>query len=274
MKATTAIGIAVALIGILAGAMIEGTNPAALINIPALLIITGGTMGATMASHSIERLKGGPKLAIRAFKGESADPGEIIRTMVALSEKARRNGLLALEEDVAQLDDAYTRKGLQLVVDGTDSDLVRSVMEAEIDAMAQRHNESAKIFRDASGFAPTIGILGTVMGLVAVLANLDEPSVLGPHIAGAFLATLYGVGSANVLFLPIANKLAQMSEHEQHHRTMVLEAVLSIQAGDNPRILSEKLESYLPPDERGRKKEAPAPAVAAAPEPEPAEEAA
>jgi chemotaxis protein MotA len=263
MKATTAIGMALALVGILAGAMIEGTNPMALFNIPALIIITGGTIGATMASHSIESVKGAPKLAIKAFKGESSNPGETITRMVALSEKARRNGLLALEEDVAQIPDAFTRKGLQLVVDGTDSDLVRSVMEAEVDAMSARHHEAGKFFRDASGFAPTIGILGTVMGLVAVLANLDEPAVLGPHIAGAFLATLYGVGSANVLFLPIANKLGQMSEHEAHQRTMVLDAVLSIQAGDNPRILAEKLQSYVAPSQRGTDKQTAGPGEAA-----------
>lgn len=252
MKAITAIGIFVAIGGIMAGALMEGTNPAGLINIPALLIIVGGTTGVTIASHDFSTVLAAPKLMIIAFKGGSGhSSGETIAEMVSLSEKARRNGLLALEEDVAAVPDGYTRKGLQLVVDGTDSDLVRSILEAEVDAMTRRHHDGAKIFKDASGFAPTIGILGTVMGLVNVLAHLNEPAVLGPHIAGAFLATLYGVGSANVVFLPISNKLKQLSEHESGHREMVMEAILSIQSGDNPRVLAEKLQSYVAPAARG-----------------------
>jgi len=205
----------------------------------------------TMASTSFQGFMTMPKLAIKAMKGEEFAAADTIEQMVGLSEKARRNGLLALEEDVAQIDDAYVRKGLQLVVDGTDSDLVRAILEQEIDAMAERHEAGARNYKSASGFAPTIGILGTVMGLVNVLSHLNEPAKLGPHIAGAFLATLYGVGSANVIFLPIANKLAEMSSEEINHRTMVLEAILSIQAGDNPRVLAEKLEAFVPPGQRG-----------------------
>ncbi len=268
MKANTGIGIGVAIVGIMLGALMEGTNPVALINIPALLIISGGTIGATIASTSFRGFMGAPKMLVIAMKGADHDAGHTIRAMVKLAEKARRNGLLALEEDVTAIEDAYTRKGLQLVVDGTDSDLVRSILEAEIDGMAQRHHHGAKIFKDASGFAPTIGILGTVMGLVVVLENLSEPAKLGPHIAGAFLATLYGVGSANIIFLPIANKLTELSAHELNHRTMVLEAILSIQAGDNPRVLAEKLEAFVPPADRGREDPAASrPEVAADAEP-------
>jgi chemotaxis protein MotA len=252
MKAITGIGIGVALGGIMMGALMEGTNPVTLINIPALMIIGGGTIGVTMASTSMGGFLTMPKLAIKALKGEHYDAGHTIQEMVSLSEKARRNGLLALEEDVNQIEDAYTRKGLQLVVDGTDSDLVRTILESEVEGMSQRHHHGALNFQAASGFAPTIGILGTVMGLVVVLSHLDEPSKLGPHIAGAFLATLYGVGSANIIFLPIANKLKAMSAEETNHRYMVLEAILSIQAGDNPRVLAEKLESFIAPAERGK----------------------
>jgi|1185.fasta_scaffold02448_4 chemotaxis protein MotA len=274
MKAITGIGIGVAIGGIMLGALMEGTNPIMLVNIPALLIIGGGTLGATMASTSFATFMSMPKLAITAAKGQDHDPSEAIHQMVELAEKARRNGLLALEEDVNKIDDAYTRKGLQLVVDGTDSDLVRSILESEIDGMAQRHHEGATPFKDASGFAPTIGVLGTVMGLVVVLGNLDEPAKLGPHIAGAFLATLYGVGSANLIFLPIANKLKAMSGEEANHRTMVLEAILSIQAGDNPRVLAEKLETFVPPAKRPSAAKADGKPVKAAAEPEPLREAA
>jgi chemotaxis protein MotA len=277
MKAITGIGIGVSIGGIMMGALMEGTNPASLINIPAFLIICGGTIGVTMASTSFATFKAMPKLAIKAMKGEDHDPSHTISQMVALAEKARRNGLLALEEDVNKIDDAYTRKGLQLVVDGTDSDLVRSILEGEIDGMAQRHHHGGLTYQSAAGFAPTIGILGTVMGLVVVLSHLSEPAKLGPHIAGAFLATLYGVGSANIVFLPIANKLKEMSSEEINHRSMVLEAILSIQAGDNPRVLAEKLETFVTPAKRGSGGGAQAPAVVAAlggDESEPLEEAA
>jgi chemotaxis protein MotA len=175
---------------------------------------------------------------------------------VKLSEKARRDGLLGLEEDVQQIEDDFTRKGLQLVVDGADSDLVRAVLQSETDGMSQRHRSNAQVFMQAGGFAPTLGILGTVLSLVHVLENLDNPSTLGHSIAGAFCATLYGVGVANIFFLPIANKLKALSATELQYREMLLEAILSIQAGDNPRMLAEKLETFLAPAERAAAAEA------------------
>jgi chemotaxis protein MotA len=175
--------------------------------------------------------------------------------MVALAEKARRDGLLALEDDLDQVADAYTRKGIQLVVDGTDSDLVRAILQSEIDGMSTRHRKNAQLFVAAGGFGPTLGILGTVLSLVHVLENLSSPATLGHSIAGAFLATLYGVGSANLIFLPIGNKLKELSAEEVLYREMLLEAILSIQAGDNPRMLAEKLETFLPPTDRGEEDE-------------------
>jgi chemotaxis protein MotA len=251
VKAITAIGIVCAFGALLVASIMEGTNPMAFMNIPALLLIAGGTSGAVMASTNFQTFMGMPKGMIMSFKGSSIESGGVIQDMVSLAEKARRNGLLALEEDVARIDDAYTKKGLQLVVDGTDSDLVRTILESEVDGMAQRHGQIAGMFTTAGGFAPTLGIIGTVMGLIHVLENLSAPATLGPAISGAFIATLYGVSSANLLFLPIGNKLKEMSAVEVNHRYMVLEAILSIQAGDNPRVLAEKLEAYLPPAKRG-----------------------
>jgi chemotaxis protein MotA len=251
VKAITAIGIACAFGALLVSSIMEGTQPMAFLNIPALLLIVGGTSGAVMASTNFQTFMGMPKAAIMSFKGGTVESDGVIQNMVALAEKARRNGLLALEEDVAKIDDAYTKKGLQLVVDGTDSDLVRTILESEVDGMAQRHGQLAGMFTTAGGFAPTLGIIGTVMGLIHVLENLSAPSTLGPAISGAFIATLYGVSSANLIFLPIGNKLKEMSAAEVNHRYMVLEAILSIQAGDNPRVLAEKLEAYVPPARRG-----------------------
>jgi chemotaxis protein MotA len=180
-----------------------------------------------------------------------------LKLLVGFAERARREGLLALDEEVAELDDEFTRKGLQLVVDGTDPELVREILENEIDGMIGRHQAAVSPFEKAGGFAPTMGIIGTVMGLVHVLENLDAPATLGPAISGAFIATLYGVGSANVVFLPTANKLKSMSAEEIELRSMTLEGILSIQAGDNPRVVADKLLSFIPPAERGVESEAP-----------------
>jgi chemotaxis protein MotA len=170
--------------------------------------------------------------------------------LVGLADQARREGLLALDAQLGEVDDMFTRNALQLVVDGTDPEMVHAILEAEVDGMSARHTAAAAPFEKAGGFAPTMGIIGTVMGLVHVLENLAAPSTLGPSISSAFLATLMGVGSANVIFLPIANRLKAISAEEMELRMMTLEGILSIQAGDNPRLVADKLMSYLPPAER------------------------
>lgn len=251
MKQTTAIGMVLALVLIMVGVIMEGGNPASFINIPAFLIVFGGTLGVCIAGQSMEKTKLIPKLLIIAIKGEQPDQREAIGRMVGLAEKARREGLLALEQDLAEMDDAFAKKGLQLVVDGADSDLIRGVLESEIASLEQRHAANENIWRQAGGFAPTIGILGTVLSLVHVLENLDDPSSLGHSIAGAFIATLYGVGSANIFYFPVANRLKELSGIEVGYREMVMEAILAIQAGENPRLLGERLETFLAPGERG-----------------------
>lgn len=269
MKQITAIGIAGAIVALLIAVVLEGGNPMGLFNIPALVIVVGGTAGVSFASTKMERIRTIPKLYGIAIKGSPLEPRAAVQQMVGLAEKARREGLLSLESELPAIDDAYTRKGVQLVVDGTDSELVGNILEAEIDGMSKRHADNAKLFATAGGFAPTLGIIGTVLSLVAVLENLANPAMLGEKIAGAFLATLYGVGSANLIFLPVANKLKEISAEEVNYRYMLLDAVLAIQAGENPRMLGERLEAYLPPDARGAPAE---PAKEAAPAAPPAEE--
>jgi chemotaxis protein MotA len=260
MKANTAIGIGVAFACLLLSVIMEGGNPAAFINIPAFIIVIGGTAMATFASTTMEQFKAIPALYKTAFGGSKVEPEAAVKQMVALAEKARRDGLLALEDDLAGIEDAYTRKGIQLVVDGADSDLVRAILQSEMDGMAQRHAHNAHVFATAGGFAPTLGIIGTVMSLVHVLENLSNPGTLGHSISGAFIATLFGVGSANLVFLPVANKLKALSGEEIMYRELLLEAILSIQAGDNPRMLGEKLETFIAPTARtsGAQAEAPA----------------
>ena len=252
MKASTTIGIAVAFGGLAMGALMEGASPAAFLNIPALLIVLGGTFGVTLAGTTMEKIKLIPVLYKKAMGGDKPEMAAQLELLVSFAERARREGLLALDEEVAELDDEFTRKGLQLVVDGTDPELVREILENEIDGMIGRHHSAVSPFEKAGGFAPTMGIIGTVMGLVHVLENLDAPATLGPAISGAFIATLMGVGSANVIYYPVANKLKEISGEEGELRTLTVEGILAIQAGDNPRVVEDKLMAFVPPDERGQ----------------------
>jgi chemotaxis protein MotA len=250
MKAATAIGIGLGIVALLLSAMMDGTSPAAFINIPALITILGGTGGAVLASVGMRSMKRIPSLYKMSFSAEPPDLRARLDLLVSLADKARREGLLALDSMLPDIEDSFTRNALQLVVDGTDPEMVHTIVEAEVEGMAARHEAAAKPFEKAGGFAPTMGIIGTVMGLVHVLQNLSAPSTLGPSISSAFLATLMGVGSANVIFLPVGNRLKAISAEEIELRMMTLEGILSIQAGDNPRLVADKLMSYLPPVER------------------------
>jgi len=255
MKAATAIGIGCAFLALALSSTMDGTSPAAFLNIEALLIILGGTGGVTLASVGMPAMKRIPSLYKLAFSAEPPDLRGRVDLLVSLADQARRDGLLALDAQLGEIEDQYTRNALQLVVDGTDPEMVHAIMEAEIDGMAARHEAAAAPFEKAGGFAPTMGIIGTVLGLVHVLQNLAAPSTLGPSISTAFLATLMGVGSANVIFLPVGNRLKRISAEEVELRMMTLEGILSLQAGDNPRLVSEKLMSYLPPAERESEEE-------------------
>jgi chemotaxis protein MotA len=255
MKASSGIGLAIAFIGIAAGATMEGSNVMAILNIPAILIVLGGTFGATMTGTSFEVVKNIPVMYKKVLSAEPPDLNARAKELVGYAERARRDGLLALDQDLGTVEDHYTRKGLQLIVDGTDPELVADVLESENEAMRKRHAASVQPFDKAGGFAPTMGIVGTVFGLIHVLGNLDKPETLGPSISAAFIATLIGVASANVVFLPVGNRLKQLSQEELHFRAMTLEGILAIQAGDNPRVVAEKLNAYIPPSQRATAEE-------------------
>jgi chemotaxis protein MotA len=255
MKFGTGIGIVISILGIAMGATMEGTSVMVVLNVPAALIVLVGTLGATIAACGLEPHLKLPVLYKKAFMPDALDLVGRVEEIVGYADKARRDGLLALDEAVKGIDDPFTRKGLQLVVDGTDPDLVAAVLDSENEAMRKRHAANRAPFMQAGGFAPTMGIVGTVFGLVNVMNNLNAPSTLGPLIAAAFLATLMGVGSANVVFLPMANRLKELSEAELHFREMTLEGILGIQAGDNPRVVAEKLMSYVPPSQRPSEEE-------------------
>jgi chemotaxis protein MotA len=250
VKFGTGIGIVISCIGIAMGATMEGTNVMVVINIPAILIVLVGTLGATIAACGLEAHIKLPMIYKKAIMPDDLDLVGRVDELVGFADQARRDGLLALDEAVKGIDDPFTRKGIQLVVDGTDPDLVAAVLDAENEAMRKRHAAGRAPFMQAGALAPTMGIVGTVFGLVNVMNNLNQPSTLGPLIAAAFLATLIGVGSANVVFLPVANRLKELSEAELHFREMTLEGILAIQAGDNPRVVAEKLMAYVPPKDR------------------------
>jgi chemotaxis protein MotA len=250
MKASTALGIGIAVGALFMGATMEGANVMAVLNPSAMLIVLGGTLGVSIAGTSMDQVKAIPQLYKKAFNPEPYDLRGRVTELVGFAEKARRDGLLALDDELAGVDDEFTRKGLQLVVDGTDPDVVADVLDSEVEAMGRRHAAGVQPFEKAGGFAPTMGIIGTVFGLVHVLENLDAPETLGPAISAAFIATLLGVASANVVFLPLANRLKQLSGAEREYRLLTIEGVLGIQAGDNPRVLSDKLLTFVPPKER------------------------
>jgi chemotaxis protein MotA len=241
----TLIGIVVAFAAIMVSMVMEGGNPAAIIAPPALLLVFGGTMGVAMACGTMSDMTSALKAMKDALLTKAHTADDTIGAVMELAERARREGLLSLEEAVKTVHDPFLKKGIEMAVDGTDPDELRDILEAEITAAKQRGKASSKFFENMGGFAPTLGIIGTVLGLVHVLENLSEPDKLGHLIAGAFLATLWGVLSANVFWLPIGNKLKRISEIEAHHMEIVLEGVLSVQAGSNPRIIEQKLLSLL-----------------------------
>jgi chemotaxis protein MotA len=250
MDLTTVLGLVIGIGALILSVIIEGGHISSLFSLPAFVMIAGGTIGATAIGFTLEELKTVPTLMRIAFKEEHHDVTNLIATLVSFAEKARREGLLALEDDLSTIDDKFLKKGMQLVIDGTDAELVRSIMETELAFIQERHHKGASIFDAAGGYAPTMGIIGTVMGLVHVLGNLSDTETLGPAIATAFLATLYGIFSANILFLPIAGKLKNRSAHQVLIYEVTLEGILSVQAGDNPRIVEEKLEAFLAPKQR------------------------
>jgi len=255
MDLTTLLGLVVGIGSLLISVVLEGGHLSSLISLPAFMIVIGGTIGATAIGFRLEELKHVPQLLRIAFTNEKYDSVKLIETLVLFAEKARREGLLALEDELTDINDKFLKKGMQLVIDGTDAELVRSIMETELTFIQERHHKNAGIFEAAGGFAPTMGIIGTVMGLVHVLGNLADTESLGPAIATAFIATLYGVASANVFFLPIAAKLKNRSSYQILIHEVTLEGILSVQAGDNPRIVEEKLTAFLSPENRQQMKD-------------------
>ena len=245
----TLVGLIVALLAVLVGAQTHHVSPVYLVsNITALLIVCVGALGATMASYELGATTGVIKAIMKTVLGKDPKPGtDTINTLVEFARKARTEGLLALESDMGNLDDPFMRRGLQLAIDGSDPDAVAQVMKTDIKAMKQRHKVASDWCQSYGIFAPTFGIIGAVVGLIATLGELDKPEKLGAGIAGAFVATFLGVFLANGVMLPLSARMKRLSAQEAQAREMVMEGVLAIQGGQNPRVIEETLMSYLAP---------------------------
>ncbi len=244
------VGIGAALGVIMLANILEGGSPGSLFLLPPLLLVFGGTLCVSIAGGTVADAKNAVTSVKTALFGKVASSADVVPVIVSLSDAARREGMLALESRVADIDDPFLVKGVTLAVDGIDPDELRDILEAELHAKKAVDKHSAKFFTDAGGYAPTIGIVGTVMSLVHVLENLADPGALGHALAAAFLATLWGVLSANVLWLPIAARLKRLSELECTRMEIVIEGVAAIQAGANPRVVAQKLRSLLPAQEQ------------------------
>ena len=249
MDLASIIGLSMSIIVVVWG-MIMGGDVRAFVDIPSVLIVLGGTFGAVMVANPMERSKNLGAILKHAFITEQIDMIGLIQTLVSFAEKARREGLLALEEDASQLDDEFMRKSIQLVVDGTDPELVKSILDTEIGLLEERHSANKSYFDSIAELGPAFGMLGTLIGLIQMLGNLNDPSALGPGMAVALVTTFYGSVLANMISIPLSKKLAQNSSREILCRELMVEGILSIQAGENPRIVEEKLKVFLPPKTR------------------------
>ncbi len=249
MDIASFIGIFGGLGAIMFGAYMGGSL-GGLIDIPSLFITGGGSFACLFITYPLSYVIGLFSVMGRVFKVFDFGEKAIVQKLVSFSEKARREGILALEEEIQDLDDEFMRGGLRLVVDGTDGEVIRTLMENELNQMEGRHNTWITLVNAWATLAPGFGMLGTVIGLIGMLLKLEDKSALGPNMAVALVTTLYGSVMQNWLFVPIAGKLGYQNSMEVKAREMVIEGVLSIQAGDNPRILAQKLLTYLSPRDR------------------------
>jgi chemotaxis protein MotA len=246
----TILGVVIAIGSILGGQALEGGHAGSIMQLTAFIIVIGGTFGAVCVQNPLPvviRALGAVSLALSSPRH---DTKAMIASILDLANVSRKQGLLALESKLKDIPDPFFRKGIQLIVDGTDPKVVHEILEIEVEHHEEQGVVAAKVWEAAGGYAPTVGILGAVMGLIHVMENLADPSKLGGGIAVAFVATVYGVGAANLFFLPLANKIKFKLKEEAGSRNMLIMGLVGLAHGENPRLLQEKLESFLPPNER------------------------
>lgn len=245
MDIMTILGLAIGLIAIIGGNLLEGGHTESLMIFTAFFIVFGGTLGAVMVQTPLKTFLLSLKRAMWVFKPPKIDTLGMIEKLVEWSQTARKEGLLSLQEIAEEQTDAFSKNGLQMLADGSEPESVRGILEVELTSAENKDLQAAKVYEGFGGYSPTIGIIGAVMGLIHVMENLSNPEALGPGIAVAFVATIYGVGLANLIFLPMANKLKTLTSAQSQYREMIIDGLVCIAEGENPRNIDAKLRGYL-----------------------------
>ena len=245
MDVNSVVGVVIALVAVFGGQMLEGGHAGSLLQLTAFTIVLGGTLGAVLLQSPVRQFVLGMKMSRWVFVPPLLDASALVEHITTWSTTARKEGLLALDPRIEGIDDPFVKKGLQLVVDGTEPLELKRVLEVEIETFDDLHRQGARVWEAAGGYAPTIGILGAVMGLIQVMENLTDPTHLGAGIAVAFVATIYGVGLANLAFLPIANKLKTLIARQVLMREMLVDGLVGIANGENPRLIVGRLKGYV-----------------------------
>ncbi len=221
------------------------------INLPALMIVVGGTLGATMINYPLKEVFGVFNVVKKALFAKNISVDELIRKFIDFAQKSRKEGILALEGEIKELKDEFLKKGVQLSIDGLEPQEIRDILETEVDFIRSRHQKGAEIFTTMGTFSPALGMIGTLIGLVQMLQTMEDPSKIGPAMAVALLTTFYGSVLANIVCLPIAGKLRTRSKEEVLTKELEIQGIISLSNGDNPRILEQKLLAFIPPNQRG-----------------------
>lgn len=219
-------------------------------DLPSIIIVFGGTISASLLAYPLNTLGSVGKIFQKAFFHKDVSANGIIEEIISLANVARKEGLLSLEEYGSKLDDEFLKKGIMLIVDGTDPELVRNILETELVFLEERHGEGQGILESMGAYAPAFGMIGTLIGLINMLQKMDDPKAIGPNMSVALITTFYGSALANIIFIPLAKKLKVRSKSEVLVKELMIEGLLSIQAGENPRIIEEKLKTFIPPDLR------------------------
>ena len=230
--------------------ILEGGNFTSVLQLPAMILVIFGTIGAATVTTSLKTLINLPNLLKIVFLGKSQEPHRMVGAIGTLAETARREGLLGLEDDYQRTSDPFLKKALQLVIDGTDVMTLRTILETDMINIGERHKTGQTFFQKLGGFSPTLGIIGTVLGLINALSTTGDPNTMAIHIASAFIATLWGISLANLIYLPISDKLKYRNREEMQSLELIIEGMISIQTGDNPRVIKMKLLSFIIPEER------------------------
>ncbi len=249
MDLATLIGI-LASFGLVGMTILSGDGASTFLNVPSILVVFGGTIGATLVCFPLKTVLGTVGVLRKTFFFKGISNADIIKTLEELAKKARKEGLLSLQAAGDDIDDDFYKAGLQLVVDGQEADTIEAILATEIEYIGARHGVGSDLFKAMGTYAPAFGMIGTVIGLIQMLQSMSDPSSIGPAMAVALITTFYGALLANVVFLPLATKLEARSAQELEQKNLLMEGLLSIHAGDNPRILVQKLSAFVPPSAR------------------------